>query len=109
MKRPKKFIITIVTVGLVTAVASPAYALVGKVGTKGCSANQLGQSIGYTTQVTYHKPPGDSTFKVLSVSSAWKTTKALASKTKGGDWAVMAEGSINNDKTYATCVSSGTP
>lgn len=111
MKALNRIAVVAVSAGVALACAvSPATAdgAVYKVGTKGCSANQLGQTVAYTIGITEHYPPPTG-YGYFSNTGRWRVTKKLASKTRGGDWTIVSWLQMSNSGTYATCVASGTP
>lgn len=98
---------------LLFGTATTAYAYVWVGGNKGCSANQLGKTRGYSWGLTYNYAPVSPVYSdvyVYDTGSTWKVGYNTASKTRGGYWEVdVYSGSISSSGSYATCLNSGTP
>lgn len=108
-KHTKKGAAVVAALGLALAVSAPAHATVYKSGTKSCGPTQIGKAEAYSTGFTEIYPPGGTKIHSWDNFSSWRTRSALSSKTKGGFWFVETNGSLNNSKTFASCVASGTP
>lgn len=103
MKRFRGLTAVVGSLALLFALQIPAYADVGKTGTKGCTNNSTGVTRAVSSGQTEHFPPGGG-YGVFYNGSSMRVTYTNSNKSGGGWWRVYSTGSLNDAGTYAYCI-----